>query len=470
MPLGGLQHRRVGGPHPADEARLALADTPAREEDRGERRHQRHGDDERARQGQDHGQRHRHEHLAGHALQREDRHVDQDDDRHREHHGLGHLGGGVADQVRGRAVRALAAGAQDVLDHHHRAVDDQAEIDGAEAHQVARQAEQPHAGEGHQHRERDRGRHDQPGAEVAQQQQQDDDDEHRALEEVVLDGADRAVHERAAVVVGHDLHARRQLWAQVVDRLLDLPDHRAGILPELHQRDAHDRLALRVVRHGPEPDLRRLHHLSQRPERHRHAARAGGDHDVGDVLRPLGEAEAADRLLLVVVLDIGAPAGGVVVGQRREDLGEADAVAAERVGRDPDLVGRHLAAVDVDVGDAGGELQLRRDRPLQGAAELHRRVGGPAQLELVDLAEAGRHRAHLRVADACRHHALGRRQALEHLTARLGDRHPVREGDVDRRDPGPRGRADPGQARRPRHGVLHREGDEPLDLQRAEPR
>ena len=26
----------------------------------------------------------------------------------------------------------------DVLDHHHRAIDDQAEVDGAEAHQVAR--------------------------------------------------------------------------------------------------------------------------------------------------------------------------------------------------------------------------------------------------------------------------------------------------------------------------------------------
>ncbi len=68
-----------------------------------------------------------------------------------------------------------------VLDDDHRAVDDEAEVDRAEAHQVAADLALDHAGDGDQHRERDRERGDERGADVAEQQEQDDDDQRSAL-------------------------------------------------------------------------------------------------------------------------------------------------------------------------------------------------------------------------------------------------------------------------------------------------
>ena len=72
-----------------------------------------------------------------------------------------------------------------------RAVDDQAEVDRAQAHQAAGDAEVEHQVAGEEHRERDRQRDDQPGPEVAQEDQQDGDDQHAPLGQVAGHGADR---------------------------------------------------------------------------------------------------------------------------------------------------------------------------------------------------------------------------------------------------------------------------------------
>ena len=76
------------------------------------------------------------------------------------------------DRAAARARAAFGEPPQAVLDDDDRAVDDQAEVDRAEAHQVAADPSLHHAGRRHQHRERDRQRGDQRGAEVAQQQEQ----------------------------------------------------------------------------------------------------------------------------------------------------------------------------------------------------------------------------------------------------------------------------------------------------------
>jgi hypothetical protein len=63
--------------------------------------------------------------------------------------------------------------ADDVFHHHHRAINDEAEVNRAEAHQVAGQSQASHhAGHGEQHRERNRQRHDERRAPVAEQQEQ----------------------------------------------------------------------------------------------------------------------------------------------------------------------------------------------------------------------------------------------------------------------------------------------------------
>ena len=113
------------------------------------------------------------------------------------HRGLDHLFAGEPDLVEPfgegerapQGVLALGQAAQTVLDDDHRAVDDEAEVDGPQAHEVAADAGLHHAGGGHQHRERNGQGGDQRRPDVAQQQEEHDDDQDRPLGQVFLHGA-----------------------------------------------------------------------------------------------------------------------------------------------------------------------------------------------------------------------------------------------------------------------------------------
>ncbi len=90
-----------------------------------------------------HGQRHRREHLSFDAGQREDRQIDHADDQRAEQARLDDLlraredrrrSARCASAARPRLMLLLGQQAQAVLDHDHRAVDDDAEVDRAQAH------------------------------------------------------------------------------------------------------------------------------------------------------------------------------------------------------------------------------------------------------------------------------------------------------------------------------------------------
>ena len=70
-------------------------------------------------------------------------------------------------------VLLLREQAQAVLDDDDGAVDDDAEVDGAEAHQVGADLRLDHAGDGDQHRERDDAGRRERGAKIAENQKQD---------------------------------------------------------------------------------------------------------------------------------------------------------------------------------------------------------------------------------------------------------------------------------------------------------
>ena len=89
--------------------------------------------------------------------------------------------------------------AQAVLGDDDRAIDDQAEVERAEAHQVGADPALPHADGGHQHGKRNDQRGDHRGAEIAEQQEQHRDDQQRAFGEVVRHGGDGGVDELGAV-------------------------------------------------------------------------------------------------------------------------------------------------------------------------------------------------------------------------------------------------------------------------------
>ena len=111
--------------------------------------------------------------------EREDRHVDERDDHLAERRRAPHLGRGGdhdlatlgVDERPPELLAPLGHAPERVLDDDDRAVDDEAEVDRAEADEVARDAERPHPDERADERERDRHRHDGAGAQVHEREE-----------------------------------------------------------------------------------------------------------------------------------------------------------------------------------------------------------------------------------------------------------------------------------------------------------
>ena len=117
----------------------------------------------------------------------------------------------------------------------------------------------------------------------------------------------------------------------------------------------------------------------------------------------------------------------------------------------------------------GTERSLIADHPVEQGAQLHRRVLLRHQVELVDLAQAGRHRRQLGPAVAGRDVVLGQLEPLADHLAREPDVGAVVEDDRHRRDRGAADRADLVDAGQAVHRRLDREGQVLLDLERRQP-
>ena len=80
-----------------------------------------------------------------------------------------------------------------VLEQDDGAVDDQAEVDRPQGHQVAADPRGTHPEKGSHHGERDHGRGHEPRADVPQHEEQHDDHQRAPLQQVVRDGVQRVV-------------------------------------------------------------------------------------------------------------------------------------------------------------------------------------------------------------------------------------------------------------------------------------
>ena len=131
-------------------SQLSFSLDVAAEQERAEHRHEREREDERAAEREHHGEAIGLNIFPSMPVQREDRQIDDGDDEHAEEHRVrdflarsAALRWARSAAVRRAAERVLplAEMADDVFHHHDRAIDDEAEVDRAEAHQVA--AEMP---------------------------------------------------------------------------------------------------------------------------------------------------------------------------------------------------------------------------------------------------------------------------------------------------------------------------------------
>ena len=171
-----------------------------------------------------------------------------------------------------------------VLDHDHRGVDHQAEVDGTQGEEAGGDAEAQHAIEGDHHRQRDGQGDDHTGAQVAEEDEQDGDDQQAALEEVAAHRVDDVIHQFGAVVDHLDLDARWQEGPQLVELGLEPAGDRMRVLAHEQEAEAEHRLAAAVGGHRATADLVADADLGDIAQMDRDA-RAGPDHHGTDLLR-----------------------------------------------------------------------------------------------------------------------------------------------------------------------------------------
>src|ERR1700757_1985925 len=150
---------------------------------------------------------------------------------------------GCKNYIRQFVIGAVAQAefAVDVFDHDDGAVNDDAEIDGADGEQVRGFARQIKKDEGEQQSKRNRQRGNDSGAETHQEKDQHDQDEHHAAQKISLDGVRRDANEVAAVIVRANLHVQReQRLVDLVGFFLYAFEHILCLLATAHQDYALD--------------------------------------------------------------------------------------------------------------------------------------------------------------------------------------------------------------------------------------
>ena len=100
--------------------------------------------------------------------------------------------------------------AQAIFDDDHRTIDNDAEIDGAKAHEIGAYLVLDHAGDGKQHGQWNDARGCNRRPEVSKGQEQDSDDQESAFDQILFDGHDGRLDEARPVVDGMRDHALGQ--------------------------------------------------------------------------------------------------------------------------------------------------------------------------------------------------------------------------------------------------------------------
>ncbi len=319
------QHRLIEPLAVAHDEVVVVRDVPG-EQQVAQQRHQRQREDQGADQRARHRVGHRREDLALVPLQREDRDVRRNDDDHREHGRTAHFRGGLQDGMQARLAvldllrLELAQPLEDILNHDHRAVDDDTEVHRAKRQQVGWNTHPGQPDEGRQQRQRDDQRHDRRGAHVGQEQVQHRHHQQRAFHQVAEHGVQGLVDQRGAIVVRHDLHALGQdLVVQQVDPLLQRLQHQRRVLALAHHHDARDDVVLVVLAHQA---LRRRAadpHVGDILDKDGGAV-VLGHHHVGDIGRGTEAAQRAQQELLPAVRHGAAAGVGIGALQRGEQL------------------------------------------------------------------------------------------------------------------------------------------------------
>ncbi len=140
------------------------------------------------------------------------------------------------------------------LDDDDGSVDEDAEVDGPQAHQVGPHPEEVHHDKGKKKGQRNGRCHHKTTAEVAQKDHQHEDHDECPQRQVLSNRRGRTFDQTAAVQKRSDLHARRKGFLDQGHPVLHSFDDIVGVLTFEHHHNAPDRFPLTVLGEGAVPE------------------------------------------------------------------------------------------------------------------------------------------------------------------------------------------------------------------------
>src|SRR6185503_4446516 len=204
------------------------------------------------------------------------------------------------------------------------------------------------------------------------------------------------IHELGLIVIVNYTHARRQCLVDLCYFLLDSLDHLLGVFVDPLENDSGNDFSLTILSHRTLANLvADFHSRNVADSNWRAIARV--EHDVADIRDVCDQAQAANDVLLVAMLDeVGARVLIIVLDGFKERL-ESDVVADERLLIDDDLILLDVAAKTEDIGDAGHGAQLQLYDPVLNRAQFLVALSVADDLIKINLPSPGGDWSHLRL-------------------------------------------------------------------------
>ena len=283
-------------------------------------------------------------------------------------------------------------------------IDNNAEIDRADGQKVRVRPHQHQNDNAEKQRERNVGADNNGAAQVAEKDPLDEENQQTTEDEIVQDRVGGDGHQRAAVVIGNELDARRQasIAVELVDLGLDARHYVIGMKSAVHDNDRQGNVVIMIAAGNTEPRPKADRDLGDVLHLHRNAIHLG-EHDVLDVvdLPALGQIQfaaaveqpdTADVHGLLADSDLASAHIDIGVAECADDLRNRNVVGVELVQIDLDIVLLGGAAPRVHGNDPRNSEQAAGDDPVLYGTQVGqpevRRTDYLVAIDLTDQARA----------------------------------------------------------------------------------
>ena len=247
---------------------------------------------------------------------------------------------------------ALRYSVYHAFDNNNGTIHNEPEIDGSQAHQVARNAEKVHQRNGKKHGKRDYRCHNQACTQVAQQQYQYKNYDQGAFEQVARNGSYGTAYQFGAVEVRFNFYTLGQRFLNNIDAAFNIIDYLVCICAFQHHHYATHCLS-GINNQGPVagciPETDSCHIANQ----YRNAGRTAFNYNFFNIVERFYQPDATDKIGGWLFIDICTARVFIISLQGIENIGKCKVHPAKAFRIYGYFVLFYKSAVAVNVGHTG---------------------------------------------------------------------------------------------------------------------